>query len=104
MRFINKNLIEMSELETQIWNTIHNWCDAQSNEIPDQNRRYLMDEMKALVLSHVSKSLAPHRCPVCNGNGSVPNGFYAQTSGHWSTTSTAPETCRSCGGTGIVWG
>lgn len=46
----------MTELETQIWNTVHNWCDAQSNEIPDQNRRYLMDEMKTLVLSHVSKS------------------------------------------------
>ena len=46
----------MTELETQIWNTVHNWCDAQTNEIPDQNRRYLMDEMKALVLSHVSKS------------------------------------------------
>lgn len=44
----------MTELETQIWNTIHNWCDAQTNEIPDQNRRYLMDEMKALVLSDVS--------------------------------------------------
>ena len=47
----------MTELESKIWNTVHNWCDAQSNEIPDQNRRYLMDEMKALVLSHVSKSL-----------------------------------------------
>lgn len=41
----------MTELETQIWNTVHNWCDAQTNEIPDQNRRYLMDEIKALVLS-----------------------------------------------------
>lgn len=49
----------MTELETQIWNTVHNWCDAQTNEIPDQNRRYLMDEIKALVLSHVSGSLPP---------------------------------------------
>lgn len=52
----------MTELETQIWNTVHNWCDAQSNEIPDQNRRYLMDEIKALVLSHVSKSLPNDEC------------------------------------------
>lgn len=47
---------------------------------------------------------APHRCPVCNGNGLVPNGFYLQTSGYWSSTSTIPETCRSCNGTGIIWG
>ena len=47
----------MTELETQIWNIVHNWCDAQSKEIPDQNRRYLMDEMKALVLANVSGSL-----------------------------------------------
>lgn len=47
----------MTELETKIWNTVHNWCDEQSSEIPDQNRRYLMDEIKELVLSHVSKLL-----------------------------------------------
>jgi len=57
-----------------------------------------------LLIADVGKSLAPHRCPVCNGNGLVPNGFYMQTSGHWSTSSITPETCRSCGGTGIVWG
>lgn len=49
----------MTELETKIWNTVHDWCDAQSSEIPDQNRRHLMDEIKALVLSHVSGLLPP---------------------------------------------
>jgi DnaJ-class molecular chaperone len=57
-----------------------------------------------LLIADVSKSLAPHLCPVCNGNGLVPNGFYMQTSGYWSTSSITPETCRSCNGTGIVWG
>lgn len=52
-----QNYIIMTELETKIWNTVHNWCDEQSSEIPDQNRRYLMDEIKALVLLHVSKSV-----------------------------------------------
>jgi len=45
----------------------------------------------------------PHKCPVCNGNGLVPNGFYSQTTGEWSTSSVVPEKCRACNGTGVVW-
>lgn len=45
----------------------------------------------------------PFKCPICNGNGLVPNGFYSQVTGCWNSTSTAPETCKSCNGTGIVW-
>ena len=47
--------------------------------------------------------MKPHICPVCKGNGLVPNGFYAQTSGVWSSTSTESEKCRTCNGKGIVW-
>lgn len=46
----------------------------------------------------------PHRCPVCSGNGIVPDGFYTQTTGQWNTASTETEPCRSCDGKGIVWG
>lgn len=45
----------------------------------------------------------PHKCPVCSGNGLVPNGFYSQTSGQWSSTSTEPEQCRSCDGKGVIF-
>lgn len=45
----------------------------------------------------------PHRCPICNGSGIVPAGFYNQTSGHWSSTS-VHEQCKQCTGTGLVWG
>ena len=45
----------------------------------------------------------PYCCPVCNGNGQVPNGFYNQVSGVWATSSITPETCRSCNGTGVLW-
>lgn len=45
----------------------------------------------------------PMLCPLCLGRGHVPNGFYTSTAGQgWSTSSTAPETCRSCNGTGYV--
>jgi len=42
-------------------------------------------------------------CPVCGGNGLVPNGFYSQTSGCWTTASISPEVCRSCNGTGVIF-
>ncbi len=69
-----------------------------------ENENFNEAEDSVLNIADVRKSLAPHLCPVCNGNGLVPNGFYMQTSGHWLTSSITPEACRSCGGTGIVWG
>lgn len=46
----------------------------------------------------------PYICPVCNGRGHVPNGFYSVVGGTgWTTSSITPEICRSCNGTGIVW-
>jgi hypothetical protein len=51
------------------------------------------------------KRKVPHRCPVCNGTGLVPNGFYRAIGvDSWSTADTTPETCRSCNETGIVYG
>ena len=46
----------------------------------------------------------PYKCPVCEGRGVVPQGFYDVLPGFvGSTTSTAPETCKTCGGSGIIW-
>ena len=50
------------------------------------------------------QSKQAYKCPVCEGNGLVPNGFYNQTDGQWSSTSITPEICKSCKGTGVVWG
>ena len=44
----------------------------------------------------------PFKCPVCGGNGLVPNGFYDMFP--QSTTYITPETCRTCNGSGIIWG
>lgn len=43
----------------------------------------------------------PHTCPVCEGRGDVPHGFYSN-SPHSSTDATA-DVCRSCSGRGILW-
>lgn len=42
-------------------------------------------------------------CPVCNGKGLVPNGFYDVGSNASTTISVTPETCRSCGGKGYIF-
>lgn len=39
----------------------------------------------------------PVVCPICGGCGTVPNDFYMRAG---VSTSTARETCRSCGGSG----
>ena len=49
-------------------------------------------------------SWRPYKCPVCFGTGAVASGFYSSTTGVWTSTSTSTEVCRSCFGTGIVWG
>lgn len=44
----------------------------------------------------------PYSCPVCGGRGIVPYGFYEI--GTVSTNSPAIDQCRSCAGSGVVWG
>lgn len=44
----------------------------------------------------------PFKCPVCEGRGVVPAGFYIPNE-TFALTSTSPETCQSCNGQGIVW-
>ena len=42
----------------------------------------------------------PHKCPVCHGAGEVDELLYSNA----ATSACGKTTCRSCGGTGIVWG
>lgn len=47
----------------------------------------------------------PQRCPVCDGRGTVPMGFYNHTYDGQSSSAAEPPTepCRGCSGTGVVW-
>lgn len=38
--------------------------------------------------------MKPHKCPVCDGKGKMPMGFYREG---------MAEECRSCEGRGLVW-
>lgn len=41
-------------------------------------------------------------CPVCNGRGELPTGFYSQTRMEL-TSNTRPEICRACNGAGYLF-
>lgn len=46
-----------------------------------------------------------YKCPVCNGRGFVPAGFYSLPGANRYESkyfNYSPETCRSCNGTGIM--
>ena len=46
--------------------------------------------------------MKPHRCPICDGRGIVPGGFYNATGETWTATNAA-EPCRACNGIGIIY-
>jgi len=46
----------------------------------------------------------PCKCPVCDGTGKVPRGFYNPYTHYNTISDITPETCISCGGTGIIMG
>lgn len=44
------------------------------------------------------------RCPVCEGKGLVPAGFYGAIGVEsWSASDITPAPCRPCAGRGVVW-
>ena len=45
----------------------------------------------------------PYRCPICEGHGLVPGGFYSAVPGGQMISCNATEQCRACGGTGIIY-
>lgn len=40
--------------------------------------------------------MIPYRCPICNGTGNVPGGFYNCVPGGTPTSTNTSEKCQSC--------
>lgn len=55
--------------------------------------------LERVVTTLEGRFRAPFRCPICNGRGSVPAGFYDD-----AVLLDAPEGCRACDGAGVLWG
>lgn len=49
---------------------------------------------------HYPAPVAPVKCPVCEGRGNVPAGFYSRSEGITTITN---EVCRTCNGSGIIY-
>ena len=47
----------MTPQEQQIWDVVHKWCNNQAGEIPDDARRYLMDEILRLCKSERTEGI-----------------------------------------------
>lgn len=41
------------------------------------------------------------KCPVCEGRGLLPHGFYIPNE-QFTSSNTTPEICKTCGGKGII--
>lgn len=52
------------------------------------------------VTLHPDRNKKPFRCPVCGGGGTVPRAMYDGGMG----TDMTRASCKSCDGTGVLWG
>lgn len=71
--------------------------NCKHNTTPEENTKY------TTIYYTMKTETEPYRCPVCNGRGFVPGGFYSSTSDVWITGTLATEVCRTCQGKGVVW-
>ena len=72
-------------------------------EFENKVLKYEIKSLQSIAAVEPMTAEEAQRCPVCGGNGLVPNGFYNTVTGIGSTTSITPEKCLSCNGTGIVF-
>lgn len=62
----------MTPIEKQIWDLVHSWCDQQLHEIPDANRRLLMERILGLFPSSHNED-SKHFKTMSNGRKYVTN-------------------------------
>lgn len=51
-----------------------------------------------------TKNKVPYKCPICDGVGQVPGGFYNRVGRNDWIATVVSETCRQCNGTGVIFG
>ena len=92
---------EPNPCEEEVWHSLfENEENKFKNEdkVPCNNSTHTVNPLNFVITTR--KNSTPHRCPVCNGTGTVPYGFYLQIS---PTSVASFETCRQCKGEGYIW-
>lgn len=98
----NKTVEEIALMATEYADTIEGHpCAHRSGLIRGFQDGYLKASENNPMPNLTNTTMMPHKCPVCQGKGLVPYGFYSSYSVH-ITTNTAPEQCKSCSGSGII--
>lgn len=95
---------ELKEFLQDQWLEHSNDGDGVPNMLVKVKNKVEELEAKNLLQPVVSKSLTPHRCPICGGNGLVSGAFYTSLLGCGGTSTNVTDKCRQCDGQGILWG
>jgi hypothetical protein len=74
------------------------WCGYKTNSLINGLCSY------CFRMSSNKNGKQPHVCPICRGIGKVPRGYYCRSLSDTFVSTGGEEECRSCKGTGIVWG
>ena len=66
----------------------------------EPNRTGCVPHDEYIVYQELNNVSIPHKCPVCEGRGTVAHNFYSQSE---LSSNTAREQCKSCHGIGIIY-
>ncbi len=90
------------------------WCEGWNDAIygdPEGRAEFSVEspsviDVYALDLPDIEQAAAEirywQRCPVCEGHGIIDGGFYLSYPGCVGVPTAAAESCRQCGGKGMI--
>ena len=65
-------------------------------------KKHKYDTAEFKIFTQIPHTGIPYKCPVCGGRGFVLSNFYRSVWTNEYSWDMGIETCRSCGGSGIV--
>lgn len=79
-------------------------CDCCGNKVNILTNGLCKCCFRVLQQNRCCDNKQPYVCPICKGTGKVPSGYYCRLLSDTFVSSGGEEECRSCKGTGVLWG